>query len=82
MIGKGGNVDATIVIIIGSVAVGIIAVPLFGFLIFHIYLSLSGKTTREMIKKIDSKGNDVNSEHNFQWCSVDNSLINFYENIS
>lgn len=31
---------------------GIIAIPLVGFLIFHIYLAVTGKTTREMLKKI------------------------------
>jgi hypothetical protein len=43
---KTGTMDTTVVIIVGSIAVGIILIPLFGFLIFHIYLVLSGKTTR------------------------------------
>ena len=46
MIGKTATIDSTVVIIIGVVAVAIIAVPLFGFLIFHLYLTITGKTTR------------------------------------
>ena len=43
---NGSNIDSTVAIIICSVVLGIIAVPMMGFLIFHIYLSLTGKTTR------------------------------------
>lgn len=43
---NGSNIDSTLAIIICSVVLGIIAVPMMGFLIFHIYLSLTGKTTR------------------------------------
>jgi hypothetical protein len=46
----GSKVDSTIVIIICSVAAGIIGVPLLGFFIFHLYLIFTGKTTRELIK--------------------------------
>ena len=42
----GSEVNSTVVIIICSVAVGIIAIPLLGFFIFHIYLAVTGKTTR------------------------------------
>jgi hypothetical protein len=53
MINLGGSsVNTTVVIIICSVVFGVIAIPMFGFLIFHIYLSVTGKTTREIIKKI------------------------------
>ena len=57
MLGQNDDVDPTVVIIISSVVVAVIALPLFGFLVFHIYLSVSGKTTREIIKKIDSDKN-------------------------
>ncbi len=43
---NGSNIDSTVAIVICSVVLGIIAVPMMGFLIFHIYLSLTGKTTR------------------------------------
>ena len=43
---NGSNINSTVAIVICSVVLGIIAVPMMGFLIFHIYLSLTGKTTR------------------------------------
>lgn len=46
------SVDSNVAIIIASVAIGLVALPLLGFLIFHIYLAVSGRTTREIIKKI------------------------------
>ena len=42
----GSAVNSTIVIVICSVVVGVLALPLLGFFIFHIYLSCTGKTTR------------------------------------
>ena len=42
----GTEVNSTVVIVICSVAVGIIAIPLLGFFIFHIYLAITGNTTR------------------------------------
>jgi hypothetical protein len=41
-----GGINPIIVIIIGSVTVGIIMIPLLGFLIFHLWLTYIGKTTR------------------------------------
>ena len=41
-----------LIIIICSIATGIIAIPLAILLIFHIYLAIKGKTTREVKKKI------------------------------
>jgi predicted permease len=58
MLAKNSDVDPTVVIVVSSVAVGLIAVPLFGFLIFHLYVSFTGRTTREIIKKIKT---DVNT---------------------
>jgi hypothetical protein len=46
LLGRQASINPTVVIIIGSIAVGIIVVPLFGFLIFHIYISISGRTTK------------------------------------
>ena len=40
------DVDTTVVIIICSVIVGIVVIPLLGFLIFHFYLLISGRNTR------------------------------------
>ena len=48
----GKEVNETLIIVICSVSVGIIALPLLGFFIFHIYLAITGKTTREVIKSI------------------------------
>ena len=45
-VSQDGTVDSTVAIIISAVAFGLIAIPMIGFLIFHIYLSLKGKTTR------------------------------------
>lgn len=84
MLGKQSNIDPTIVIIIGSIAVGVIVLPLLGFLIFHFYLTFSGRTTREIIKKINvkSESNKIISNNtrdiNVQWCSVDDSIIDFF----
>ncbi len=84
MLGKQTNIDPTIVIIIGAIAVGVIVVPIFGFLIFHFYLTFTGKTTREVVKKIDvkSESNKIIQNHtrdiNVQWCKVDSSIIDFF----
>ncbi len=52
-VGKSGSeVNSLIVIIVCAVIVGLIALPLLGFFIFHIYLAISGRTTRELIKSI------------------------------
>jgi hypothetical protein len=53
MLGK-DSVNSTVVIIVAVCATGVIALPMMGFLIFHIYLTVSGRTTREIIKKIDN----------------------------
>lgn len=42
----GSSVNSTVLIIVCAVAVGLIAIPLFGFFIFHLYLMFTGKTTR------------------------------------
>ena len=42
----GKEVDQTLIIVICSVVVGVIAIPLLGLFIFHIYLAITGKTTR------------------------------------
>lgn len=53
MIGK-DQINQTVVIIVAVVATSVIALPLAGFLIFHVYLTVTGKTTREIVKKIDN----------------------------
>ena len=58
MLGK-DSVNSTVVIIVAVCATGVIALPMMGFLIFHIYLTVSGRTTREIIKKIDNSEIDT-----------------------
>ncbi len=41
-----GSVDSTLAIVICSIVFGIVALPMLGFLVFHLYLALKGKTTR------------------------------------
>jgi hypothetical protein len=43
---SGSSVNSVVLIVICSVVVGIIALPLLGFFIFHIYLVITGRTTR------------------------------------
>lgn len=69
--------NSTVVIVVCSVAVGIIAIPLLGFFIFHIYVACTGNTTREIIKKIKDDSPQEN-----QWCKVDPPLIDYYREIS
>lgn len=72
----GSQVNATIVIVICSIVVGLIAIPLIGFLIFHVYLSCTGRTTRELIKH--EKADKLSDN---QWCKVDPPLIDFFQEI-
>lgn len=46
------NVSQTAIIVIVSVVGAIIGLPILGFLIFHIYLTITKKTTRELLKHI------------------------------
>lgn len=79
IISRGGSqVDILIVIIIGSIVGALVALPLLGFLIFHLYLFLSGKTTRELLKHVVREDTDNNN----QWCNVDPPLIDYYAQIS
>ncbi len=50
----GSTVNPTIAIVVCSIVFGIIAIPIVGFLGFHIYLAIRGKTTRELLKHLDS----------------------------
>ncbi len=75
---NGSSIDSTVAIIICSVILGILAVPMLGFLIFHVYLSFTGKTTRELLKKLDGSQTDQQN----QWCSVDPPLFDPYMDIS
>jgi palmitoyltransferase ZDHHC9/14/18 len=76
-VSQNGSVDSTVAIIISAVAFGIIALPMLAFLIFHIYLSFKGKTTRELLKKLDSSDDYQN-----QWCQVDAPLFDPFMIIS
>jgi hypothetical protein len=42
----GSQIDTKVVIIICAVVVGVIGVPLLIFFVFHIWLTITGKTTR------------------------------------
>lgn len=60
-----------VAIVICGVVVALIAIPMLGFLGFHIYLALTGKTTRELLKDIQREENTVGN----QWCNVDPPLF-------
>lgn len=45
--------NETVVIIIVSVISGFIGIPILIFAFFHVYLCLTGRTTREVLKRID-----------------------------
>lgn len=49
------EVSSTAIIIIVSVIGGIIGLPLTIFFIFHLYICITGRTTREVIKNIEKK---------------------------
>lgn len=42
----GTSINKTAIIIVCSIVVSLIAIPLLGFFIFHVYLILTGRTTR------------------------------------
>lgn len=84
LLGKQMDINPTVVIVIGVIAVAVVVIPVFGFFVFHVYLTVTGKTTREVVKKIDVKG-DMNKivegykrDVNVQWCKVDRSVIDFF----
>jgi hypothetical protein len=47
---SGSSVNSVVLIVVCSVIVAIIGLPLLIFFIFHIYLMITGRTTRELIK--------------------------------
>jgi hypothetical protein len=53
---NGDSVDPTLAVILCSIVMAVIGVPMLCFLIFHLYLSIKGKTTRELLKSLDSEG--------------------------
>jgi hypothetical protein len=73
----GTAVNSTVAIIICSVVLGIIGLPMLCFLVFHVYLSLTGKTTRELLKKLGKV-----DTHQNQWCNVDPPLFDPFLEIS
>lgn len=73
----GSAVDSTIAVIVCAVVLGIVALPMFGFLVFHVYLSLTGRTTRELLKKLGRT-----ESHRNQWCNVDPPLFDPYLSIT
>jgi hypothetical protein len=79
VVAKTSNVNQTAVIIIVSVVAGLLGIPIIGFFIFHIYLACTRNTTREVLKKLERS---VDEEVENQWCDVDPSLIDFFQDIS
>ena len=64
------SVDPTVAVVICSVVIAVIGLPMLCFLLFHLYLSIRRRTTRELLKRLDSaRGNSHN-----QWCNVDPPL--------
>lgn len=47
------DINQTAIIVIVAVVSGVIGLPILGFLIFHIYLTIQKKTTRELLKHIE-----------------------------
>jgi len=68
----GSAVNSNIAVIVCSVIIGGMILVLLGFLIYHVYLICSGKTTREHQKKLVS-----NTISDFNWCQTDPSLVQF-----
>ena len=77
MVKSGSAVDGTVVIIICSVVVGGMILTLLGFLIYHLFLICTGKTTREHLKKLNLDGAGGADISEFNWCSTEPSLIDF-----
>lgn len=46
-------VNETVIIIIVSVIGGLIGLPILIFAFFHVYLCVTGRTTREVLKRIE-----------------------------
>ena len=56
LLNKGDKeISSTAIIIIVSVIAGIIGLPLTIFFVFHLYICITGRTTREVIKNIEKK---------------------------
>jgi palmitoyltransferase ZDHHC9/14/18 len=48
-----GSINQTAVIVVVVVVAAIIGIPILAFFIFHLYLAVTGNTTREVLKKLD-----------------------------
>ena len=73
------NISQTAVIVIVAIVGSVLGIPILGFFIFHIYLACTRNTTREVLKSIEQKENeDVEN----QWCDVDQSNIDFWEEVT
>lgn len=71
------DVSQTAVIVIVAVVASVIGLPILGFLIFHIYLAVTKKTTRELLKNIEREEDFEN-----QWCSVDPPIMDLFDTIT
>jgi hypothetical protein len=72
------EVSQTAIIVIISVVAAVIGLPILGFLIFHLYLTIKKKTTREVLKHLESDGEDIEN----QWCSVDPPAMDLFDDIT
>lgn len=69
------SISQTAVIVIASVLGGILGVPLLAFFGFHLYLAITRKTTRDVLKKIK---HDPNEPVENQWCDVDPPVLDLF----
>lgn len=69
---SGSAINATIAVIVCSVIIGGMVLVLIGFLLYHVYLICSGKTTREHQKRL---ANSTTILSDFNWCQTDPSLV-------
>jgi amino acid permease len=72
------SINQTAIIVIVSVVAGVLGIPILGFLIFHLYLTVTKKTTRELLKHIDRDEEEFEN----QWCSVDPPVMDLFDDIT
>ena len=68
--------DQGTVTFVAKLMTAFLLIPLTCFLLFHLYLTCVRSTTKELIKRINSKEN--RTEENL-WCDIDGSNIDFFE---
>lgn len=70
-----------ILLLIVGVLLGFLAIILFGFCLFHLWLQMRNKTTREFIKKAGSSSNSNNNLDSMQagndWLGVSKPMVDY-----